>query len=357
MAAPHEFVALSFLSASRWRWLVEPLRAGVPPVDLLRQQCALLRKKCSDAPEAQQLLVRSAGAVARGRAAGLELITLLDPRYPGRLATTADPSPVLWARGDLPLVSRPTVAIVGARAASPYGLSVAERLASDLAAQGVVIVSGLARGIDAAAHRGALLTGTTIAVLGCGADVVYPAEHDRITAEIAARGLVLSELAPGTRPLPHFFPQRNRIISGLSQAVVIIEAGEQSGSLITARCALEQGRDVLAVPGNVLNGRNKGAHALLRDGARVVESAADVLDEIGYPNPETRAGEAVSETGQPDPAVMAGWRTGETRDLDEISAISGLPAAEILPRLLALELAGSVRRVGGGQFVRIDRTC
>ncbi len=146
-----------------------------------------------------------------------------------------------------------------------------------------MVVSGLARGVDSAAHRGALEAGgLTVAVLGCGADVVYPAEHRGLAREVAERGALVSELAPGTRPHPHFFPLRNRIISGLARAVVVIEAGEKSGSLITARSALEQGREVLAVPGNVLSGRNRGGHALLRDGAKIVETADDILEELGW---------------------------------------------------------------------------
>ena len=170
---------------------------------------------------------------------------------------------MLWTRGAAAALERPAVALVGSRAASPHGLAVAERLAADLAARGIVVVSGLARGVDSAAHRGALSGGgSTIAVLGSGADIIYPPEHAALAREIEATGVVMSELAPGTPPLPLFFPLRNRIISGLSRAVVVIEAGEKSGSLITARLALDQGRDVLAVPGNVLSGRNRGAHAL-----------------------------------------------------------------------------------------------
>ena len=161
-------------------------------------------------------------------------------------------------------------------------LAVAERLAADLAARGVVVVSGLARGVDSAAHRGALDGGGhTIAVLGSGVDVIYPPEHAALAHDIEAAGVVMSELVPGHSALPLFFPLRNRIISGLSRAVVVIEAGEKSGSLITARLALEQGRDVLAVPGNVLSGRNRGAHGLLRDGAKIVENADDILEELG----------------------------------------------------------------------------
>src|SRR5436190_1073263 len=164
--------------------------------------------------------------------------------------------------------------------------AVVRRLARDLAACGLVVVSGLARGVDSAAHRGALAdAGVTVAVLGSGVDVMYPPEHGSLAKEIDKAGAVVSELVPGTPPQSWFFPLRNRIISGLSRAVVVIEAGEKSGSLITARCALEQGRDVLAVPGNVLSGRNRGAHGLLRDGAKIVESADDILEELGMARP------------------------------------------------------------------------
>ena len=228
----------------------------------------------------------------------------------------------------------------------------AERLAADLTAYGVAVVSGLARGVDSAAHRGALAgNGVTIAVLGSGVDVIYPPEHDGLARDIAVRGVVISELVPGTPPQPYLFPLRNRIISGLVRAVVVIEAGDKSGSLITARCALEQGRDVLAVPGNVLSGRNRGAHALLRDGAKIVESADDILEEIGL----SRRGEPPASP-ETDP-VLALLTAGEPLDLDVISERSGLTATRLLPRLFELELEGLVRRVGGGRFVRIDRTC
>ena len=225
---------------------------------------------------------RAAAAIRRATAGGITALTWSDPAYPAALAAIADPPFVLWTRGVAAALERPAVAMVGSRAASPYGLAVAERLAADLAARGIVVVSGLARGVDSAAHRGALAGGgSTIAVLGSGADVIYPPEHASLARDIAATGLVISELVPGTPPLKPFFPLRNRIISGLSRAVVVIEAGEKSGSLITARSALDQGRDVLAVPGNVLSGRNRGAHALLRDGAKIVEDADDILEELG----------------------------------------------------------------------------
>jgi DNA processing protein len=268
------------------------------------------------------------------------------------LTTIPDPPPVLWALGCVDALTAPAVAIVGSRAGSEYALAVAERLAADLAACGVAVVSGLARGVDSAAHRGALAgNGVTIAVLGSGVDVMYPPEHDGLARDIAVRGVVISELVPGTPPQPFLFPLRNRIISGLVRAVVVIEAGNKSGSLITARCALEQGRDVLAVPGNILSGRNRGAHALLRDGARIVESADDILEELGM---SRRLESAASPATDP---VLAGQTPGEPLALDAIAERSGLTAPRLLPRLFELELKGLVRRVGGGRFVRIDRTC
>jgi DNA processing protein len=279
-----------------------------------------------------------------------------DPGYPPALRATIDPPFVLWIRGSLAALNQPAVAIVGSRAASEYGLAVAARLATDLVRRGVVVISGLARGIDASAHRGALSAtlpddharGTavaTIAVLGSGVDVMYPPEHKTLARQIEQAGLVVSELVPGTPPLKQFFPLRNRIISGLSRAVVIVEAGEKSGSLITARCALEQGREVLAVPGNVLSGRNRGAHALLRDGAKIVESADDILEELIVP------GARVGFQPSTDP-VLACMAPGEALDLDSIAERSGVATPRLLPRLFELELEGLVLRAGGGRFVR-----
>jgi DNA processing protein len=196
-----------------------------------------------------------------------------------------------------------------------------------------------------------------VAVLGSGADVIYPSEHEALATEIQTSGVVSSELAPGTPPRPYFFPLRNRIISGLARAVVVIEAGEKSGSLITARTALDQGREVLAVPGNVLTGRNRGAHALLRDGARIVESADDILEELGLSRRDQSRRESGLPSGKPgadstDP-VLGCFSPGDPLDLDELADRSGLEPARLLPRLLELELAGRIVRAGGGRFVRI----
>jgi DNA processing protein len=286
-------------------------------------------------------------------------ILLGDAAYPANLREIQAPPGRLYVRGTLTEDDALAVAIVGARAATPYGVAVAERLAADLAAAGIVIVSGMARGVDSAAHRGALAArGTTVAVLGCGTDVAFPPEHAELACTISESGAVVSELVPGTPPLPMFFPQRNRIISGLSRAVVVIEAGEKSGSLITARLALEQGRDVLAVPGNILSGRNRGAHALLRDGAKIVESADDILEELGI----ARTGVGSRTAGRanrqrlpaPDPEdpILACLTPGEPSDLDAISERTGLSPPRLLSRLFELELQGAIARVGGGRFVR-----
>jgi DNA processing protein len=289
-----------------------------------------------------------------------------DVRYPTALAAIHDPPPTLWIRGNADALHTASVAIVGSRTASPYALEVARRLGADLARRKVTVVSGMARGVDSAAHQGALDGGgVTIAVFGCGADVIYPSEHAGLAAQICERGAIVSEFPPGTIPVRWNFPKRNRVISGLSLAVVVVEAAEGSGSLITAEFALEQGRAVLAVPGNILGGRNYGAHALLRDGAKLVESADDILEEIAVPRSgiwNSGLGQRLgSEPGGGNPASqdpVLRWMTeGEAYDLDELSRISGLDRVKLLPRLLELELASAVRRVEGGRFVRFRGTC
>jgi DNA processing protein len=367
-----DFVALSLLPLWCRIRTAERLRAGDPPAAVLRRLSA---DHWPDEPDhASALRARAAAALRRADAHGIAAVTWSDTAYPVALTTIVDPPPMLWTRGRIDALSLPAVAIVGSRAASPYALSVAEHLAADLVVCGLAVVSGLARGVDSAAHRGALAGGgTTVAVLGSGVDVMYPPEHAPLAADISVEGAVVSELVPGTPPQPWCFPLRNRIISGLSRAVVVIEAGEKSGSLITARCALEQGRDVLAVPGNVLSGRNRGAHGLLRDGAKIVESADDILEELGMaPRPPSAGGVAAGGVRPPgaddgrgltpqltpkhDP-VLDCLIPGEACDLDAMSERSGLSSSRLLPRLFELELRGLVRRVGGGRFVRIDRTC
>jgi len=301
-------------------------------------------------------LVDTARAVRkRAEAAGIQVLPWNDSRFPTALGAITDVPPVLWYRGQLSSMDAPAVAIVGSRAATSVALETAARLGADLAARGVTVVSGLARGVDSAAHRGALKTGRTIAVLGSGVDHVYPAEHVTLAQQIAEMGLVTSEYPPGTLPLPHHFPMRNRLISGLSRAVVVIEASEKSGSLITAACALEQGRDVMAVPGNVLSGRNRGGHALLKDGAKIVETADDIVEELGFapaPVGDSAGTSSTCESARSVDPVLRRMEAGQTYELDALAASSGLDVHRLLPRLMELELAGFIRRAGGGRFVR-----
>jgi DNA processing protein len=303
---------------------------------------------------AAELRRRAARAIADAAGRGIGLVLRGDPDYPDRLAFVPDPPPALWTRGTLDSCAL-AVAIVGSRTATPHGLEVAFRLGEGLARAGLLVVSGLARGVDAAAHRGALRGGgRTIAVLGCGVDVTYPPEHASLATEIAASGAVVSEFAPGIPPRGWHFPRRNRIISGVSMGVVIVEASHHSGSLITARCALEQGRSVMAVPGGVLSGRNRGAHGLLRDGARVVEDARDVIEELELDWCQTRAPEKGPGpfSALPQEPVLRAMEAGETYGLEELCEHTGLNPVELLARLARLELSGWVQRIEGGQFVK-----
>jgi DNA processing protein len=349
MAELLDLVALSLLPSRMWRLAADALRRNHRPARVLSD--LVLGRWPDAAPRLATLRADAAAAIARAEARALTAIAWGDTAYPAALTTIPDPPPVLWTRGQAAALNGLSVAIVGSRAATPYALSVAAQLAGDLAARGVVVVSGLARGVDSAAHRGALAAGgLTVGVLGSGADVIYPREHGALAAEIDVRGAVISELVPGTPPTPFFFPLRNRIISGLARAVVVVEANQKSGSLITARCALDQGRDVLAVPGNVLTGRNRGAHALLRDGAKIVESADDILEELGLCAQNSAEVRTPGASGDP---VLACLMPGEPCDLDAIAERSGLGPTALLPRLFELELQGAIARVGGGRFVRV----
>jgi DNA processing protein len=271
----------------------------------------------------------------------MDCIHLGATEYPPLLREIADPPACLWLRGDRSTLSATIVAVIGARNASHEGLIAAGEIAFDLARAGIVVASGLARGIDSAAHRGALDGGgRTIAVLGTGIDRVYPAENDQLTEQIAASGLLITEFVPGTLPQDWHFPRRNRIISGLSRAVVVVEAMEKSGSLITARLAADQGRDVMAVPGTFVGGRNRGANALLRDGAKLVESAVDILQELGL------------ETGLARRSLKGEGREVVEFTVDQVAEQMKITPGEALARLLEWELTGEVQRIGSGRFVR-----
>ena len=306
---------------------------GEPPESLERARCA-----------ARQALADTA-------VLGLRVLTVASSAYPERLRHIPDPPTALWLDGGAAVLDTPSVAVVGSRYPTAAGLATARRLSRELAQAGFTIVSGLARGIDGAAHRGAIdAAGWTVAVLGNGSDVVYPAEHRELHAAIKREGAVVTEFPPGTRPHARHFPLRNRIISGLSQAVVVVEAAEKSGSLITARAALEQGRDVLAVPGGVASGHYRGCHALIKDGARLVETVDDILEELIGPAGLLEISRKRSTNKKLDRILT--W--GEAVTVDEIAERTGRPAAEWLRELAVLEIEGAVGRVPGGGFVRLD---
>ena len=352
----HTAVAASMLPAWRpavaaaFRDLRQQDAAGMPASSFLEVLWSVCGKHEPLPPSRlSSILTAAAAALDAAERLGIVAIPSFDERYPPLLACIADPPPVLWARGQLDALDKPAVAVVGSRAATPYALEVGTRIAAELAGRGIVVVSGLARGVDSAAHRATLGAGPTIAVQGCGLDRVYPPEHADLASQIIERGLLLSELAPGAPPLPDHFPLRNRIISGLSLGTVVVEASEHSGSLITARYASEQGRDVMAVPGSVLTGRNRGSHALLKDGARFVETADDILQELGWPAlfglPPTSPNSLNSEP------LIEQMLPGECYGLDALVALTGVPGPRLLARLTELEIAGIVS-VSSGQYMR-----
>jgi DNA processing protein len=352
-------VAVSMLPVSRLRAaaVFKELRQSSAGASLeqVLDACGVPSTSGAGRQAVQQAHACAAEALAAAPSLGLEAIAGDDPRYPALLACTSDPPPVLWSSGDLTCLDTPCVAIVGSRAATPYALQIGRRLAAELADRGIVIVSGMARGVDSAGHEGCLdAGGRTIAVTGCGLDSTYPRENAGLARRIADKGLLLSELGPGAPPLAEHFPLRNRIISGISLAVVVVEASEKSGSLITAGCALRQGRDVMAVPGSVLSGRNRGSHALLKDGAKVVETADDILEDMGWNVSASTRGSGLrtpSRALNADP-LLSKMDVGEVYRLDDLVEATGTPASKLLPRLMELELLGYIEAPGGGRFVR-----
>lgn len=284
-------------------------------------------------------------------AAGGRCLAPGDADYPQLLGQIAAPPPVLFALGPDDLAP-PTVAIVGSRKASDSGKLIAAELARGLVAQGICIVSGMAFGIDAAAHGAALAAGgRTIAVLGCGADVPYPRTHTPLYRQIRQRGVIVSEFAWGAQPERGAFPRRNRIISGLSLGVVIVEAPQKSGALITVQHALEQNREVFAVPGDVRSGRNAGCHQLIKDGAKLVEDVEDVLEELtmwATPRPQS----APAPTLPPEEESVYALLSRQPRHIDELAQDSALPPATLLGVLLRLELDGLVDQLAGKRFLR-----
>ena len=293
---------------------------------------------------------------------GNRLLPLTHPDYPALLRDLPDPPVVLFLRGDPGLLGLPQLAVVGSRSASRQGLQTARDFARHLAEAGLVITSGLAAGIDAAAHQGALEAGTTVAVLGTGLDRVYPARHRELAHRIAEGGLLVSEYPPGTPPLPQNFPRRNRIIAGLSLGTLVVEATLNSGSLITARLAAEAGREVFAIPGSIHDPRARGCHTLIREGAKLVETGAHVVEELGSQLGLFDPAPAAPPPAEEAPAAMdpdhrellelMGW---EPVSSDWLVANSRFSAAEIASMLLLLELQGHVSSEPGGLFTRLGK--
>ncbi|MGL4767493.1 MAG: DNA-processing protein DprA [Formosimonas sp.] len=307
-----------------------------------------------DSAEFKALLERT---VAWLNEAGNAVITLACPEYPAALLNIADPPTVLYAKGRLDLLNSPiNLAIVGSRNASVQGVSNAEVFARELAAGGMTIVSGLALGIDAAAHRGALdaahRSASTIAIIGTGCDIIYPARNRDLAHRIAANGLILSEFPLGTKALQNHFPRRNRIISGLSQGVLVIEAALQSGSLITARQAAEQNREVFAIPGSIHSPLARGCHALIRQGAKLVESAQDILEELHIPAAPAVAAPA-PEVTHSDAAQSILTALGfDPCNLDDLARRTQMSIADLSGELMLLELAGQVEKHAGNIYSR-----
>jgi DNA processing protein len=290
---------------------------------------------------------RESKAVAR---AGVKIITLLSDNYPKDLLQIPDPPPYLYVKGELP-ASEPAIAIVGSRRASTYGLTTTERLARELAESGITVVSGMARGIDTAAHRGTLKGGgRSIGVLGCGIDILYPAENRQLFSGIQEKGALVSEFPMGTAPRAENFPRRNRIISGLSRGVLVVEAAENSGSLITARYALEQGRDVFAIPGNINCSSSRGTNRLIKQGAKLVEGIEDILDELPQRANTFNRTTSVKCTLAPHEAAVYTLLTESPVHIDEIIVKSALTVGEVSVILLRLELNGMIIQLPGKHF-------
>ena len=303
--------------------------------------------------------IDAAAEIAFCRQNGVSIVAESDAAYPRALREIHDPPGVLFVRGAIQPNDALAIAIVGSRHATHYGQEQAERLAGSLSRAGLTIVSGLARGIDAAAHRGALAAGgRTIAVLGSGVLNIYPPEHDKLADEVIARGALVSETHVRAAPVSGAFPQRNRLISGMSLGVIVVEAALQSGALITARHAMEQGREVFAVPGRVDNRMARGCHRLIRDGAKLVETAEDVLEELG---PLVAAATRDDGTvvhhpaelllNEPEQQVLAAIK-GSPTSIDEVISASGLPTPQVLATLSVLEMRRLVRRLSGNQVMR-----
>jgi DNA processing protein len=381
-------VSVCKTSETSMQWLALALTPGLGPtkarrvIEFFGSVQALFRASLTEL-EAAGLRAVSAQSLGTGRsmelaqdelgktaAADAQIVALDDPRYPPQLKQIYDPPLILYVRGNEAVISQPGIALVGTRHPTPYGSGMSERLACDLAARGLVIFSGMARGIDTAGHRGAIAAkGKTVAVWGTGVDVVYPKENTRLVEQILALGgAVISEFPMGTFPAPQNFPIRNRIISGISLGVLVVEAAEYSGTRITARCALEQNREVFAVPGNVTNKGSWTPNTLIKQGAKLVATWEDVWEELPADvrltlqpegSNESQAGQTASLFGETELSphekkIFALLKADEATHIDEIveRLEPHLSSSEIFAALFELELGGKVKQLPGKNFVK-----
>jgi DNA processing protein len=387
-SSPAPPLPLQLASENRLAWIALALTPGLGPKRILKAAQALqdisrlfalsltqLEGLNFPAESAQflfsgQARIEAEQELARTRERGGVILTYEEEDYPDRLREIFDPPAVLWVLGNVKLLSRPAIAVVGTRHPTPYGSGMAEILARDLASRRMVILSGMARGIDTAAHRGALAgKGRTVAVWGTGIDVIYPKENKSLAEEIlVAGGTIVSEYRLGTFPAPQNFPKRNRILSGISVGVLVVEAGETSGTRVTARCALEQDRDVYAVPGNVTNKNSWGPNTLIKQGAKLVATWEDVWEELptqirleleaeaGFASPDRDTASIVEELPlqQPEKIVLSVLRHDEAVQLDELieKLESRLTSSEIFTALFELEMASQIKQLPGKNYVR-----
>ncbi|HEV2304463.1 MAG TPA: DNA-processing protein DprA [Candidatus Acidoferrales bacterium] len=320
----------------------------------------------AQAIHSRQAISAAAKELSQAEAAKCRILTWDEPVYPQLLREIYDPPPLLYVKGNTDLLNRHAIAIVGTRRPTPYGNQMAERLARDLALRGITIVSGLARGIDATAHKGALgaNSGGTVGVLGCGIDVIYPKENRKIFAEIEERGAIISEFPMGTYPAPQNFPVRNRIIAGMARGVVVVEGAQYSGSLITARLAMECGREVFAVPGYATQPASFGPNQLIKQGAKLVTGWEDVVEELPTPiraellpvettDGAQRASLVTESLAPAERALYALLEVDKSRQVDELVEQSKMNSSEVLSALFELEMKGLVQQLPGKQFLKV----
>lgn len=319
---------------------------ATPHTELSSVVPAAVARRIAAGPDSEA----TTSALAWFQIPGNHLLTLADPGYPQSLLEIPDPPPMLYCKGRLELLNTPTIAIVGSRNATPQGEKTAEAFAHSLSDSGYCIISGMALGIDGAAHRGALQgRSSTIAVVGTGLDIVYPARHRQLAHEIAERGVMVSEFPLGTPSMAQNFPRRNRIISGISRGCLVVEANLQSGSLITARLAAEQGREVFAIPGSIHSPVSKGCHQLIKQGAKLVDSIHDIIEEVGEASPPCMA-PTPDEMPNDQLLIAMGFDPIGT---DALIARSGLTSEALSAMLLVLELEGKVASLPGGRYQRV----